>query len=139
MKISIEKIRKEIKIDLSYEDRQFEKNNIRESPKDVLQVNFTLSLAGEKNLSIKGEIKGNFKLTCERCCEDFITYKKIGVDDIFELTNKELSEKVVDIGEKVKEIVLASSPMKILCKEDCKGICSSCGVNLNKETCKCNR
>ncbi len=139
MKISIEKIKKEIKIDLSYEDKQFEKNNSRESPKDVLQVNFTLTLAGEKNLLIKGEIKGNFRLTCERCCEDFTVYKKIVVDDIFELTNKELSEKIVDVDEKVKEIVLGSLPMRILCKEDCKGICSSCGANLNKEVCKCRR
>jgi len=29
-------------------------------------------------------------------------------------------------------------PMKPLCKQDCKGLCSQCGVNLNIETCQCS-
>lgn len=139
MKISIEKIKKEIKVDLSYESRQFEKNNNRESPKNPIQVNITVSLAGEKNVSIRGYIDGDFKLTCERCCESFLIHKKINVDDIFELTQHELSEKIVDIDKKIEEIVYAESPIKIICKEDCKGICIGCGVNLNKEECKCKR
>jgi uncharacterized metal-binding protein YceD (DUF177 family) len=29
-------------------------------------------------------------------------------------------------------------PMKPLCKEDCKGICASCGANLNDDSCECH-
>ena len=28
--------------------------------------------------------------------------------------------------------------MKVLCKEDCKGICNRCGANLNMGSCKCD-
>lgn len=37
----------------------------------------------------------------------------------------------------ISEIV-TSWPMKILCKPDCKGICPTCGRDLNTGTCDCN-
>jgi uncharacterized protein len=37
----------------------------------------------------------------------------------------------------VYDEVLTEWPLKVLCKEDCKGICSQCGANLNHETCSC--
>ncbi len=33
--------------------------------------------------------------------------------------------------------VLLELPLSIKCKKDCNGVCSSCGVNLNQESCKC--
>jgi len=30
-----------------------------------------------------------------------------------------------------------SIPMKLLCREDCQGICPGCGANLNQEACRC--
>ena len=35
------------------------------------------------------------------------------------------------------EELLMNMPMKILCREDCKGICNRCGANLNEGTCHC--
>ena len=29
-------------------------------------------------------------------------------------------------------------PHKVLCNEDCEGLCPECGANLNKETCSCS-
>lgn len=37
------------------------------------------------------------------------------------------------------ENVIVSLPIQILCDEDCKGLCAECGVNLNTETCSCDR
>ena len=33
--------------------------------------------------------------------------------------------------------ILVSWPSKVLCKEDCKGLCNTCGTNLNLKTCDC--
>jgi uncharacterized protein len=33
--------------------------------------------------------------------------------------------------------VLLSVPMKVICRSDCRGLCASCGVNLNHEDCRC--
>ena len=45
----------------------------------------------------------------------------------------------VDLDEIIQEQVYLSLPIKFLCKEDCMGLCSICGNNLNRENCQCNR
>ncbi|MBI4720791.1 MAG: DUF177 domain-containing protein [Chitinivibrionia bacterium] len=39
----------------------------------------------------------------------------------------------------IYENLIVSIPMQILCRDDCKGLCTECGVNLNLETCNCVR
>jgi uncharacterized protein len=34
---------------------------------------------------------------------------------------------------------LLSLPMKVICQSDCRGLCPSCGANLNHEECRCER
>ena len=44
---------------------------------------------------------------------------------------------VIDITEDVRQTVLLSVPLKLLCKEDCKGLCPHCGKDRNIEQCSC--
>ena len=44
---------------------------------------------------------------------------------------------IIDMDVDIREEIIMDYPMKSLCKPDCKGLCSKCGVNLNKEECKC--
>ena len=37
----------------------------------------------------------------------------------------------------VEECLFINEPFKVLCDEDCKGLCPSCGANLNQEQCSC--
>ncbi len=48
-------------------------------------------------------------------------------------------EDEVEFDPIVLEQVLMLVPMKPLCTEDCRGLCPSCGTNLNKETCNCRK
>ena len=41
-------------------------------------------------------------------------------------------------GELVREQFQLVLPMKPLCRDDCKGLCSECGTNLNRDTCTCS-
>ncbi len=43
----------------------------------------------------------------------------------------------LDLTTDVREMVLLSIPLKLLCKEDCKGLCPHCGANWNHESCEC--
>lgn len=43
----------------------------------------------------------------------------------------------LDLGEPARQYALLSLPMKPLCAQACSGLCSTCGVNLNVETCGC--
>ena len=45
--------------------------------------------------------------------------------------------KQIDLSQSVRDGILLSVPVVCLCKDDCKGICSQCGKNLNYSNCKC--
>ena len=43
----------------------------------------------------------------------------------------------LELADVVREQVMLWLPMRGLCREDCKGICPTCGVNRNREKCDC--
>ncbi len=48
-------------------------------------------------------------------------------------------EDEIDLSSQIWEVMLTSLPAVVLCREDCKGLCPECGVNLNTETCSCKK
>lgn len=44
----------------------------------------------------------------------------------------------LDLDELLRSDILLELPYKYLCREDCKGLCPSCGKNLNEGPCSCN-
>lgn len=49
------------------------------------------------------------------------------------------SSNQLDVDELVCGLILMNLPMKALCSEDCKGICPSCGKDLNLGDCNCSK
>ena len=49
-----------------------------------------------------------------------------------------VGDKYVDLGERVREEILTGYVPRVLCKEDCQGICQGCGAYLNTEKCECD-
>jgi uncharacterized protein len=45
--------------------------------------------------------------------------------------------EVIEVDHLVAEQIFLALPVKVLCSEDCKGICPGCGANLNEEPCRC--
>ena len=45
----------------------------------------------------------------------------------------------VDLTQSVRDGILLAVPVIFLCREDCNGLCSRCGVNLNQGSCSCAR
>ena len=87
-----------------------------------------------------------FSAPCDRCGKQTtkhhgINIKRVLVSQLADRTDDEIIEVPdlqLDVSElAVTEIVL-SLPMKHLCKEDCKGICQTCGKDLNDGPCDCN-
>ncbi len=50
-----------------------------------------------------------------------------------------VGKPVVELNDLIRQTLMLSIPMKPLCNEYCKGLCPSCGVNLNEETCDCEK
>ncbi len=45
----------------------------------------------------------------------------------------------VELEDIVREQVLLALPMRTMCNEECRGLCPTCGSNLNHETCDCDK
>ncbi|MBQ1604529.1 MAG: DUF177 domain-containing protein, partial [Lachnospiraceae bacterium] len=50
-----------------------------------------------------------------------------------------VNENQLDVDRLIFDEILVNWPAKVLCKDDCKGICLVCGQNLNIQDCGCNR
>jgi len=74
------------------------------------------------------------QITCSRCLEQARQTVKQDFKRIYSI---EKLKDYLDIDSDVREEILLNFPMKALCSEDCKGVCPGCGVNLNKDKCKC--
>lgn len=73
-------------------------------------------------------------VTCSRCLETVKQAVKQKFGFVYSLDS--LGE-YLDIDQDVREEVLLNFPMKVLCGQECRGLCPKCGVNLNKEQCQC--
>lgn len=111
-----------------------------------------VSVTGEvKNaagaLVLNAEAKTNLHLICDRCAAPFQREKTLRYETLLaaELEDEENDEILLldgdelDVGEAVTTAFILDMDTKNLCKEDCKGLCPACGVNLNEGTCKCKR
>lgn len=89
------------------------------------------------------------KLICDRCASEFetnltsqfqISYlfsrEKIESDD-FNVKYLSPDQEKINIKEDVFEYAELSIPLKKLCMEECQGLCSHCGINLNELKCNC--
>ena len=106
-----------------------------------------ISRAG-KNFMIKAKVDFDYKGECSRCLCDLDVKVNYDIDaylmkeeydediyedvDIFPLEGTE-----VDLLELVDSTLTYNMPQRVLCSEDCKGICSGCGVDLNTQGCVC--
>jgi len=113
------------------------------------QVIFTLVSVGEK-IEISGAITGQFFLSCARCLSPTEFLLKSDFADVWwpfgegtESDDFSVSSFVDNIRQMLNleayatEMVLMHLPLRAWCKPDCKGICESCGENLNEAECSC--
>lgn len=84
------------------------------------------------------------RLYCDRCLDEFERKQQVSFEHI--LVNKLntdndeyilLEDFVLDLDELVLNDILLYLPSKLLCSEDCKGLCKYCGLNLNYGSCDC--
>jgi len=45
----------------------------------------------------------------------------------------------IDLALPITEEIIANTPIRALCREDCQGLCPKCGANLNDNPCKCDK
>jgi uncharacterized protein len=112
---------------------------------------FSLCISNQGNgkLCIQGNTKLTIGIPCDRCLAEVATDFSIEISKEIDLAklaagDEETLEdtsymigKELDVDKLIFGEILVSWPMKVLCKEDCAGICKRCGTNLNLATCQC--
>lgn len=127
---------------------------------DMSNVEYNGGLPFKAPVYIKGEVKNStgivsvsaraeftLKLTCDRCAAEFdrkfsIPCEHILVTQVNDDSNDELivvDSLHFDLEPLVTEDILLSLPTKVLCREDCLGICHRCGKDLNDGPCDCGK
>ncbi|MDP4087947.1 MAG: DUF177 domain-containing protein [Bacillota bacterium] len=93
---------------------------------------------------LDGKISGLLALTCSRCLEGFDFPLNIEMHEKLSLVPNDEDDSIIfvdsdkiNLNELIENNILMSLPFKKLCSEDCKGLCQSCGSNLNREKCDC--
>ena len=100
-------------------------------------------------LMMKGEITTCIHGICDRCASPFDREILFPIDVVLvtEFADEENEDEWVfplegdsaDLDDIVRTVFVLNLDSKLLCKEDCKGICCRCGKNLNDGPCNCQK
>ena len=146
----VKSINKEVSEEVSIELTSFD-SRLGDFP--ILQkspVVLTLTNQENKTLFIRGAVDVTLSIPCGRCLEEVPTQICFDIDKKLDITESTLVDDEMeendyligfelDVDKLVYAEILVNWPMKVLCKEDCEGICKVCGANLNKGDCGCQR
>ncbi|TQQ84672.1 DUF177 domain-containing protein [Peptacetobacter hominis] len=104
-----------------------------------------------KGLYINADVSFTVADKCSRCLETvdipleyniqgFIVNEDDYTEDDYEDYDAFLIDgrSEVDIMDIIAQTIDFNMPHKVLCREDCKGLCPGCGANLNVEDCRCS-
>ena len=118
------------------------------SEKAPLQIHLTN--IGKRMIRIETVIDITLLIPCDRCLEDVKYDLNIKVNKEINMNESDkdriqsldelsyIKENSLDVERFVYNEILVHLPMKVLCSENCKGICNRCGANLNSQTCNCD-
>ena len=114
-------------------------------------VQLVLTNKGNQELLIKAKVSLSVAIPCGRCLKDVITEFCLDFsrEADMKLSEEERQEQLdennyiagyeLDVDALIADEIVLQWPMKVLCKEDCKGLCTVCGKNLNTGECGCDR
>ena len=159
MKLRVDDITAEAK-ERSFAEPQDEINRVLEKEpltefrvQEPIGVNVSYYRAGTE-LFFEGWLHASTTAICARCTEEFaapsdrkfrfvLAPKVVGFQDEKDLRDEDLEFSLydgdqIDLSPLIREQFLLSLPTRPLCREDCKGLCSKCGINLNHGECECS-
>jgi len=131
---------------LSPDDPIWQAADVR--PVEPIKVTGRLSSAGEGRFYFTGRVESRIELPCRLCLEEVdveveedvhLLLAEVGADeaDDPDVFLYDPNERMLDLRAAIRENWLLTAPAYVQCREDCKGLCPTCGTNLNESTCNC--
>ena len=135
MKIHVNRIPDEgLREEVTYDPSQLdaERDDVRvEGP--VAVSSFIVKTEGE--MVVQADIRAHAQMSCARCLEPFA----VPLQAAATLSYAVALTDVVDITEDIRQELMLTYPMVPLCGPDCRGLCPTCGQNLNLGMCEHQR
>lgn len=118
-----------------------------------VNIDGELICIGEDSIRATGVVRAIWLTPCYRCLQPVRLPVEVFFDERYMVATPEIPAHIVkdeeneryfyrgnklDLLEMVQDILLINLPAKALCQEDCKGLCSQCGENLNITQCSCH-
>ncbi|UCD17613.1 MAG: DUF177 domain-containing protein [Candidatus Zixiibacteriota bacterium] len=120
--------------------------------RDVVKMRINLQKVKEEYYC-HGLVSAQIEVECSRCLEMFKTELATEMECVIktgegkpvlssgvmeECIYLKQNEHVVDLTDVVRQALTLALPLKPVCREECRGLCPNCGVNLNEEECDCS-
>lgn len=122
---------------------------------DVLPYGEIHMLRTDRGILIRALLEARLRMICSRCLEGFPHQFTLSLEEEFLPTVDVASGQparlpegsdvslvidehhTLDLTEAGRQYCLTNQPMKPLCRQDCLGICQTCGKNKNDDLCAC--
>jgi uncharacterized protein len=97
-----------------------------------------------KGILVEGEFSASFPAECVRCLDEFDQKLHTVFSELYAFHDNSVTDSGlivpedanIDLLPLLREYLLIEVPIKLVCREDCKGLCTECGENLNYNTCE---
>jgi uncharacterized protein len=94
-------------------------------------------------IHVTGVVAGELALECRRCLREFAQPFALELNDVFLYPGEADDEgdvyrvegEAIDLEPLIRDVVMLAMPLNPLCREDCKGLCTTCGADLNEVDC----
>jgi uncharacterized protein len=108
----------------------------------------------DRGILLKGTFNTILFLRCSRCLSDFAYPLTVKIEEeyfpVMDVNTGVMlpapeepgsftidDHNIMNISEAIRQYTLMALPIKALCREDCSGLCPTCGTNLNEKSCNC--
>ena len=99
-----------------------------------IRYRLSVQLAGRELLA-RGELEQDFEAVCSRCGADFDF--TVTVPDFLASFETDEKTEIVDLTDELRQSIILALPTYPVCRADCRGVCPTCGKNLNEGPCAC--
>ena len=99
-----------------------------------IRYRLSVQLAGHE-LLVRGVLEQDFDAVCSRCGCDFDF--TVSVPDFLASVETDEKTEFVDLTDELRQSIILALPTYPVCRADCRGVCPTCGKNLNEGPCAC--